>query len=160
MTGKTTGRRGSRPTSTPNAASARRTLTTVWTVFGDKRQPFVIYGNADLAYLCAFSGRAAYHGTCNSALVMRRGQRFESARRLSFFPAKLAKTESPRVRTEGFVSSTSAVDSILKPRPSRQRCGAPSMVFGASSGLESWLKRRAQAGIGLASAGYYERARG
>jgi hypothetical protein len=35
----------------------------------------------------------------------RAGQWFESARRLSFFPAKPAKTKSPDVRVAGFVSS-------------------------------------------------------
>src|SRR5215212_7321737 len=49
------------------------------------------------------SGRAR---TCASKLVMRRGQRFESAPRLSFLPANPPKMEAPDVRVRGL----SAVD--------------------------------------------------
>jgi hypothetical protein len=41
---------------------------------------------------------------------MRLGQRFESARRLSFLPANPLKMEHTRYEHRGFVSSTSAVD--------------------------------------------------
>jgi hypothetical protein len=33
-------------------------LTTVWAIFGDKRRTTGLCRNADLAYLCDFSGRS------------------------------------------------------------------------------------------------------
>jgi len=38
-------------------------LTTMWVIFGGKRRTTGLYGNADLAYLCVFSGQGgiAWH---------------------------------------------------------------------------------------------------
>src|SRR5215207_8976588 len=51
------------------------------------------------------------------SLVMRLGQRFESARRLSIFPAKLVKTKSPRHEHRGlcqqYVSSRLLSQSLV-----------------------------------------------
>jgi hypothetical protein len=54
-------------------------LTTMWAVFGEllfsvETQNWLVYA--------PFADRVAYRGICNSALVKRLGQRFESARRL------------------------------------------------------------------------------
>ncbi len=59
-------------------------------------------------------GRASM---CASSLVAGAGQRFESARRLFVFPANAVKARTPNMCIGGFVSSTSAADSIPMPRP-------------------------------------------
>jgi hypothetical protein len=59
-------------------------FTTMWTVFGELL--FSVEAQNWLVY-ASFADRVAYRVICNSALVMSRGQRFESARRLSIFPA-------------------------------------------------------------------------
>src|SRR3712207_3790685 len=76
------------------------------------------------------------------SLVMSRGKRFESARRLSFLPAKSVKTESLRHLRQGLVSNTSAIDAIPRLHPCRQQRAFPSRVSSASSGLGgSWQPR-------------------
>jgi len=49
----------------------------------------------------------------------------------------------------GFVSSTSAVDSIPNPRPCHRRRAFPCWVSSASSGQGSWWCWRDPRGVGL-----------
>jgi hypothetical protein len=77
--------------------------------------------------------------THDRSLVKRVGQRFESARRLSIFPANPVKTQSLQVGDGGFVSSTSAVDYPEAPSLASVCCkwlqGIAGGV-GGSSGME------------------------
>jgi hypothetical protein len=56
----------------------------------------------------------AYLRRLNSGFVMRLSQRFESARRLSFLPAKPQKRKALDVRVRGFVSSKLSQSLILE----------------------------------------------
>jgi hypothetical protein len=94
----------------------------------------------NLACLGAFADFTVLGGPYNSRLVKRLGQRFESARRLSFLPAKSAKTKSSRCSCRGL--SQHYVCSRLYPNASSMLCwrrAFPWWLSSASSDQESWL---------------------
>src|SRR5215217_854536 len=70
-----------------------------------------------------------------------------------FFTCKYCKKVECPARSTGGLA---AVDLIPWPRPYRRRRVFPCWVSSASSGKQSWLCWRAEAGIGLASAGYHK----
>src|SRR5829696_5993465 len=68
---------------------------------GGTRRTYGLSEMTRVAYLLPFADVAILGEPYNSKLVMRLGQRFESARRLTFFPARPLKRRSPRESCRG-----------------------------------------------------------
>ena len=118
---------------------------------GDTRRTYCFHRNGGIALFMGFYGR---HGTRRTLSQQTRNEQVGGSSPLVgslFFLQIPTKAEALTREMPGRVSSTSAVDSIPKPHPSRRRCCGSSRASSANSGRGLAVWRRDLRASGLTS---------